>query len=45
MAEGLSLCELEHVVGFLAPVAVRSPLQRTNNTESVALTDFSDRQR
>lgn len=26
VAEGLALCELEHVVCFLAPVAARSPL-------------------
>lgn len=32
VAEGLALCELEHVVGFLAPVAARSPLRHTHKT-------------
>lgn len=36
VAEGLALCELEHVVGFLAPVAACSPLQQTES-DSVTL--------
>lgn len=36
VAEGLALCVLEHVVGFLAPVSVCSPLRRTDRQDSVA---------
>lgn len=40
VSEGLALCVLEHVVCFLAPVPVCSPLQRTDKQVQWATCDM-----